>query len=203
MIVLGLTGSIAMGKTRTGKNLERLGVPVFDSDIVSRRITSTGGDVVAEVKESFPGAVRKGQVDRNRLAQLVFGDANELKRLETIIHPRVAAARRSWLRRMALARKPVVALDIPLLFETGSERFCDLVIVVSAPRFLQYQRVLRRPGMDGPRLADVLARQIPDYEKRRRADVVVRTGLGHRFSLLALSKALRQVGVRHGKRNER
>lgn len=198
MIVLGLTGSIATGKTWAASRFRRLGVPVFDADRASRRLTGPGGAAAGAVAAAFPEALRGGRIDRDRLARIVFADAGALARLEAIVHPLVAAERRAWLRRQALRRAPVVVLDVPLLFETGGERRCDAVVVVSAPPFLQRQRALRRPGMDEARLAAALARQLPDHAKRRRADFVVPTGLGPRFALTRLRRVLRRMGGNRG-----
>lgn len=200
MIVLGLTGSLAMGKTWTAGRLRRLGVPVFDADRASRRLTEPGTAAALAVAAAFPDAARDGRVDRDRLARIVFADPRALARLEAIIHPRVAAERRAWLRRQALRRSPLAVLDVPLLFETGGERGCDAVLVVSAPAFLQRQRALRRSGMDGARLAAALARQLPDRVKRRRADFVVPTGMGPRFALVRLRRILRRVREGRGGR---
>lgn len=203
MIVLGLTGSLAMGKTRTAGMLRRLGLPVFDADAVSRRLTAPGGAAFGPVAAAFPTAVRPGRVDRDLLARTVFSDSRALARLEAIVHPLVAAERRSWLRRQGLRRSLVAVLDVPLLFETGGDRGCDVVVVVSAPAFLQRQRAARRPGMDGTRFAAALARQLPDGVKRRRADFVVPTGLGPRVTLVRLRRILRRVRKGNGGCNRR
>lgn len=194
MIVLGLTGSIAMGKTRSAQFFKRLGVPVFDSDAAARRATAPGGVAVAAVLAVFPDAAAGGTVDRAALARRVFSDRNALRSLEVIVHPHVAAARNCWLRHHALARTPVVVIDVPLLFETGSDDDCDAVLVASAPSFVQRQRALGRPDMDEARLNGVLARQMSAWEQRRRADAVIPTGLGKRTALLAIRRALRQYG---------
>ena len=196
MIVLGLTGSIAMGKTRTGQFFARLGVPVFDSDAAARRATAPGGAAVTAVLTVFPDAAAGGTIDRAALARRVFSDRNALRSLEVIVHPHVAAARNCWLRRHALARTPVVVMDVPLLFETGGDDDCDAVMVVSAPSFMQRQRALRRTDMDESRLNGILARQMSTSEQRRRADVVIPTGLGERVALLAIRRVLQRYGPR-------
>ncbi|MBB4287302.1 dephospho-CoA kinase [Roseospira goensis] len=178
LTVLGLTGSIGMGKSTAVRMMRRLNVPCHDADAVVHRLLGPGGAAVAAVAAAFPGVVRGGAVDRAALGARVFGDTAALKRLEAILHPRVRAAEHRFLMRQALARRRLVVLDVPLLFETGGERRCDRVLLVTAPRFLQAQRVLRRPGMTPERLTQVRARQMPEPEKRRRADVVVNTGLG-------------------------
>lgn len=183
MIILGLTGSIGSGKTTAAGMLASFRLPVFDADAVVHRLLSAGGAGVSAVRDAFPGAV-VGQaghcyVDRAKLGQSVFNDASALGRLEAILHPLVRDRERQFCARARRLKIPIVVLDIPLLFETGGETRCDATIVVTAPRFLQAQRVLRRPGMSRRRLEQVLARQMPDAEKRRRADFVVPTGLGY------------------------
>ncbi len=196
MVVLGLTGTIAMGKSTTGRLCTRLGLPVFDSDAVARRLTAPNGPAAAAVLAAFPEAAAGRTLDRAALAQRVFADRAALARLEAIVHPLVAAARDAWLRRQALARTPGVVLDVPLLFETGGDVRCDAVLVVSAPAFLQRQRVLQRPAMDESRLRGILARQMPPAEQRRRADAVIPTGQGIRVTLQALRRVLRRYGLR-------
>jgi len=190
MILIGLTGSIGMGKSETARMLRRLGVPVYDADAAVHALYARGGAAVAPIAAAFPAAVRNGMVDRAVLSRLVVGREPEIRRLERIVHPLVRQSQRRFLRRAMAARRPAVALDIPLLFETGGERRVDLVIVVSAPAFLQRQRVLRRPGMTPEKLAGILSRQMPDAAKRRRADVVLPSGLGRRFALDRLRGAL-------------
>lgn len=202
MIVLGLTGSIAMGKSTAAAMFRALGVPVFDADAAVHRLLGRGGEAVAAVAAAFPGVVVEGAIDRRALAARVFGDGAALARLEAVLHPAVARARRRFLGRCRRRKVPVVVLDIPLLFETGGERYCDLVAVVSAPRLVQEQRLLRRPGMDRARLAAIRARQMPDHAKRRRADAVIPSGLGKavtRRAIAAIVAALRAeaMGTAH------
>lgn len=178
MKILGLTGSIGMGKSTAARMLRRLGVPVHDADATVHALLAKGGRAVAAVEAAFPGVVRDGAVDRGELGRRVFGDAAALKRLETILHPLVRQAEKQFLARHRQRRTPLVVLDIPLLFETGGEKRCDKVAVVSAPALVQEQRVMKRPGMTRERLAAILKKQMPDVEKRRRADFVVPTGLG-------------------------
>jgi dephospho-CoA kinase len=183
MRVIGLTGSIGMGKSTTARMLRRLGVPLHDADAAVHRLTAPGGPAVAAIGARFPGVVDEtGAVDRKRLGACVFGDTAALKDLEAILHPLVRDAERRFLQRARRARKAVVAIDIPLLFETGGENRCDAVWVASAPPTIQSQRVLRRPGMSRVRLEAIRARQIPDAVKRKRADLVIPTGLGMRFA---------------------
>jgi len=191
VIVLGLTGSIGMGKTTAAVTLRRLGVPLFDADRVVHRLLAAGGAAVEPVAASFDGVRSvKGGIDRSLLGQRVFGDREALSRLERILHPMVEACEKRFVNFARAQREPIVVLDIPLLFESGSERRCDYVIVVSAPRLVQRQRVMRRPGMTQGRLAAILRNQMPDREKRRRGDFVVPTGLNRRVSLRRLRAIL-------------
>lgn len=194
MIVLGLTGSIGMGKSTAAAVLRRLGVPVFDADAAVHRLIGKGGLAVAAVTSVFPD-VRSpsGAIDRQALADRVFGRPAALRRLEDILHPMVRQAERRFVAVTQARREPVVVLDIPLLFETGGDRRCDRVVVVSAPGWLQRQRVARRRGMTDSRLRAILAAQTPDREKRRRADFVIATGLSRGHALRRLKQVLRLV----------
>jgi len=198
MRVIGLTGSIAMGKSTTAAMLRRLGIPVHDADAAVHRLTAPKGRAVAAIAARFPGCLdARGAVDRRIRGPRVFKDRNELKALEEILHPLVKNEERRFMQRQYREKRPLVVLDIPLLFETRGQGRCDAVWVVSAPRLLQTQRVLRRPGMTGDRLAAVRARQIPDAEKRRRADLVIPTGLGRRAAWNAVIRGLKKQGKRH------
>lgn len=178
MKILGLTGSIGMGKSTAASMLRRMGIPVHDADATVHALLGPRGKAVAAVERDFPGVVRGDSVDRSELGRRVFGDPAALGRLEAILHPLVREAERKFLQMQARRGRDLVVLDIPLLFETGGDSRCDRVAVVSCPQFLQTQRVLRRPGMSPARLAAILAHQMPDAEKRRRADWVIPTGLG-------------------------
>ena len=188
MIVIGLTGSIGMGKSTAAGMLRSLGVPVHDSDAAVHRLIGCGGRAVARVEDAFPGVVRDGAVDRKALGARVFGDAAALRRLEKILHPMVADEKGRFLRLWASRRCPAVALDVPLLYETKGDRHCDATILVSAPAFIQALRVLKRPGMTRDRLAHIRAQQMPESEKKRRADFIVPTGLGYRLTLVHLGE---------------
>jgi dephospho-CoA kinase len=203
VIVLGLTGSIGMGKSTAAATLRRLGVPLFDADQVVHRLLAPGGRAVRSVSEAFPGVVTQaGGIDRGLLGRRVFAESAALDRLEAILHPMVAAEEKRFLAICRSRREPLAVLDIPLLFETGGERRCDYVLVVSAPALVQRQRVLRRPGMTEIRLAAILQKQMPDKEKRRRADFVVPTGLGRSVSLRRLQAIVRFLcGDRSGCRS--
>ena len=206
MIVLGLTGSIGMGKSTAAAALRRLGVPVHDADGEVHRLLKSNPAVIAAIAAKFPGVLGDDGIDRVKLGRQVFGDPAALGRLETILHPLVRQAERRFLRRARASRATVAALDIPLLFETGAERRCDLVVVVSAPDFVQAARVLRRAGMSRDRLAAIAARQTPDADKCRRADYVAPTGLDRRTGLQALARVitlLRHGGAIRGPRQHR
>lgn len=193
MRILGLTGSIGMGKSTAAEMLRSLGLPVHDADAVVHALLAKDGKAVAAVGKAFPGVVTDGAVDRKALGAKVFGNRTELKRLESILHPLVRKAEREFLAQCRQERHDVVVLDIPLLYETGGEKRCDGVVVVTAPQFLQTQRVLKRPGMTLDRFRQVLKSQMPDAEKRRRADWVVDTGLGRRPTLAALARVVREL----------
>jgi dephospho-CoA kinase len=200
LIVLGLTGSIGMGKSTAAAMLRRLGVPLFDADLVVHRLLAPSGAAVSAVSAAFPGVeTEAGGIDRVLLGQRVFADPAALRRLEAILHPMVAAAEIRFLARSRARRVRLVVLDIPLLFETGAERRCDYVLVVSAPALVQRQRVMRRPGMTEIRLAAILRKQVPDHRKRQRADFVVPTGAGRGVTLRrlkAIVRLLRKRGIR-------
>ncbi|MBT3556433.1 MAG: dephospho-CoA kinase [Rhodospirillales bacterium] len=183
MIILGLTGSIGMGKTTAAAEFRRLGVPVFDSDATVHALLAEGGDGVVPVSKQFTGVLKDGAIDRAALGDKVFGDPEALQDLEGILHPLVREAQARFLRDRALQQASLVVYDIPLLYETGAEARCDAVAIVSAPKFIQTQRVLARPGMDRDKLNAILARQTPDEEKRRRADFIIMTGLGRAYAL--------------------
>ena len=193
MIVLGLTGSIGMGKSTAARFLIEMGVPVYDADAAVHRVFARGGAAVAPVEAAFPGVVVNGAVHRPTLSKQVVGDPAALSRLESIVHPIVRGVQDRFLQTMALRRAPVAVLDIPLLYETGGDRRCDAVAVVSAPAFIQRQRVLARPDMSEEKFEAILARQTPDAEKRRRADFVVPSNQGMRATRTALAYVLREV----------
>ena len=173
-LVLGLTGSIGMGKSTVAAMFEALGVPVFDADAEVRRMQGPGGDLLAPIEAAFPGTTGSAGVDRAELGRRVFGDSAALARLEGIVHPAVRARREEFL--LEHAGAPLVVFDIPLLFEKGGLEEVDAVLVVSAPPEVQRARVLARPGMSPERFAEILALQLPDAEKRARADYLIDTG---------------------------
>lgn len=187
MIVLGLTGSIGMGKTTTAAMFEAAGVPVLDADETVHRLYR--GKAAPLVEAEFPGTVTGGVVDRDRLSARVLGDAAALKRLEAIVHPLVRAEQQQFLDHHRARGTPIVLLDIPLLYETGGNGRVDKVVVVTAPAEVQRERVLKRPGMTEQKFEAILAKQVPDAEKRERADFVIDTGAG----LEPAEAAVRQI----------
>lgn len=192
MLVLGLTGSIGMGKSTTAGFFRELGVPVHDADATVHALYA--GRAAPLVEAAFPGTTRGGQVDRARLAEAVLGRPEALRRLESLIHPLVREEEEAFLAKARAEGRPLVVLDIPLLFETGARGRVDRVLVVTAPPEEQRRRVLARPGMTPEKLDAILARQVPDAEKRRRADFVVDTGAG----LAAAREAVRAIVARSG-----
>ncbi|RSY79959.1 dephospho-CoA kinase [Sphingomonas koreensis] len=174
MIILGLTGSIGMGKSTVAAMFADDGVPVFDADAEVHRLQGPGGRLVREIESAFPGTTGESGVDRALLGKAVFGNPDALKRLEAIVHPAVADERAAFLE--SNRAQPLVVLDIPLLFEAGGWQQVDKIAVVSAPADIQRARVLARPGMTGERFESILSRQMPDSEKRKRADFVIPTG---------------------------
>ncbi|MGA9824303.1 MAG: dephospho-CoA kinase [Methylocystis sp.] len=176
MLLLGLTGSIGMGKSTTADMFRAEGAPVYDSDRLVHDIYN--GPAAMEIERAFPGATVGGVVERNRLARFVLGDAEAMKRLEAIVHPLVWEGRRRFLDEQARKGVKIAVLDIPLLFETGADKDVDAIVVVTAPKSLQRARVLARANMTEQKFESILARQTPDEEKRRRADFIVHTDAG-------------------------
>ena len=193
MKVIGLTGGIGMGKSTAAASFRRLHVPVFDADAAVHALQGRGGRAVAPIAAAFPGTLRDGRVDREALRRAVLGQPEALRRLERIVHPLVRDAERRFLAAARRRGERLVVLDIPLLFETRGQGRCDLVVVVTAPAAVQRWRVLRRPGMTEERLRAILARQTPDREKRRRADVLVHTGLSRHAAQRAIRKVVREA----------
>ena len=177
-----------MGKSTAAAMMRRFGWPVFDSDASSRTLTAQGGAALPEIAAAFSGVVGPMGLDRAALAEAVFSKPDALRRLEGILHPKIIASRRKFLMTAAIRRAAAVVLDIPLLFETGADKDVDIVVVATAPAFLQRQRALGRKGMTAERLKGILARQIADHTKRRQAFVVVPSGLGKREALRHLTR---------------
>jgi dephospho-CoA kinase len=176
MIVLGLTGSIGMGKSTTAKLFAEAGVPVYDADAAVHELYQ--GEAVSVIEAAFPGTTENGKVDRDRLSAHVVHDPAAMKRLEEIVHPMLGASRQKFLREAEQSGAAVAVVDVPLLFETGGERNVDAVVVVTTSPELQRERILSRPNMTEEKLAGILARQMPDAEKRKRAHFVVDTSHG-------------------------
>ncbi len=189
--IAGLTGSIGMGKTETAKLFAKLGVAVYDADAQVHALYDVGGAAVAPIGAAFPGAVVDSRVDRAKLTQHVAGREAAFQQLEKIVHPLVLDARRAFIEAAAQRGEDFVILDIPLLFETKSDKDVDAIVVVSAPPHIQRERVLKRPGMTIEKLEAIHARQVPDAEKRAKADFVIETdkGLDHAF------EAVKQVAA--------
>lgn len=173
MLTVGLTGSIGMGKSTVAAMFVAEGVPVFDADAAVHRLQGPAGAVVAATEAAFPGTTGIGGVDRTALSKAVLGDDAAMKRLEAIVHPAVAAERAAFV--AAHADAPLIVFDIPLLFETGGDARVDRVVVVSADASVQRARVLARAGMTADKFLAILARQLPDADKRARADIIIRT----------------------------
>ena len=191
MFILGLTGSVGMGKSTTAKFFAEEGVPVHDADAAVHRLYEN--EAVAPIEAAFPGTTANGKVDRDKLAAAVVGNVDALKRLEAIVHPLVRAAERKFLANAEASGAKIAVLDIPLLYETGGDSRCDAVVVVTAPEHVQRARVLAR-GTSEERLAGILARQMPDAEKRRRADFVVDTAVGFEGARAQVRDILARVG---------
>ncbi len=193
MKIIGLTGGIGMGKSTASACFRRHRVPIFDADQAVHELQAVGGRAVRPIEAAFPGTTQNGSVDREALRRAVLGNPAALKVLERIVHPLVRDAERRFLAAARRAGKSLVVLDIPLLLETGAEKRVDLVVVVSAPAAVQAARVMRRPGMTRERLMAIRARQMPDAAKRRRADVVMHSGLSRHFAVAAIRRFLRRL----------
>jgi dephospho-CoA kinase len=193
LTVLGLTGSIGMGKTTVAAQFARLGAEVSDADKVAHALMQPHSTAFDEIAHAFPAAVKKGEIDRRELGKIVFADPAALAKLEIILHPRVRAAHEHKIRLLRRQRRPLLVLEIPLLFESGAHTICDYVAVVTAPPYIQRQRVLKRPGMTEQKFRQILARQLPDAEKRARADFVINTGLGEWHALREVRDVMKKM----------
>lgn len=178
MVIVGLTGSIGMGKSETAKMFRSLGVPVYDADAAVHAIYAPGGSAVAPVEAAFPGVTGAGGVDREALAKRVLNDSAALKKLESIVHPLVGLEQQKFLQKAAEENAEIIVIDVPLLFETGGEKRVDCVVLVSAPYEVQRERVLARPGMTEEKFQAILAKQAPDAQKREKADFIIDSSKG-------------------------
>lgn len=193
MKIIGLTGGMGMGKSTVAKAFRRAHIPVFDADATVHALQARGGRAVPAIDRAFPGTVRDGAVDRTALRARAVPDPAAMHTLERILHPMVRDAERAFLARARRAGRPVAVLDIPLLLETGGERRVDLVLVVSAPRSVQRARVRKRRRMTNAEIDTIIARQMPDAEKRRRANVIISTGLSRHHALRRLRRLIQEM----------
>ena len=191
MLILGLTGSIGMGKSTTAKLFEEAGVPVYDADAAVHKLYE--GEAASAIEAAFPGTTADGKVDRAKLSARVVGDASAMKQLEQIVHPMLGTSRQKFFADAEAAKVPVVVLDIPLLYETGGEKRVDAVVVVTTSPELQRERVLARGTMDAAKLDAIIAKQMPDAEKRKRADFIVDTSHGLEPVRAAIQHILKEV----------
>lgn len=199
MFVLGLTGSLGMGKSTTAGFFAELGVPVHDADATVHRLYKA--EAVAPIEAAFPGTTVNGEVDREKLAKRVLDDPAAIKKLEGIVHPLVRAAEEHFLTEAERKNARVAVLDIPLLFETGGDRRCDAVVVVSAPEDVQHARIFERPGMTVQKFSAIAANQMPDAEKRKRADFVVDTSKGFDAARAQVREILARVATMPNRRH--
>ena len=193
MIVLGVTGSIAMGKSTVAAMFSHLNNPIHDADKTVHDLMDVNGKAYNEIAKNFPGSVGVNGVNRIKLGREVFDDPEKLKQLENILHPLVREARDKFIKRQHRRKSRLVILDVPLLYETGGNNHCDKTLVVSAPYFIQKQRALARRGMTQTKFHDILKQQMPDHEKRKRANFIVPTGLGKAYTYRVLKRLMRDL----------
>lgn len=194
MLIIGLTGGIGMGKSTAARIFAGFGLPVHSADEAVHALLGKNGKAVKKIARIFPESVRDGAIDRHLLAQLVFGKPRKLKKLEAVLHPLVRQAEREFLRAARHDKRVAAVLEIPLLFETGAEKRCDVVLCVTAPRAVQKARVLRRKGMTAARFKAIVRRQMPDAEKKKRADFIIKTGEGLADTRRQLERILERLG---------
>ena len=199
MLLVGLTGSIGMGKSETAKMFAKLGVPVYDADAAVHALYDKGGAAVGPVGDAFPGVVVDGAIDREKLSKKVLHHPDEIKRLEKIVHPLVGEAQINFLKEAVESGAPMAVLDIPLLYETGGEARVDVVVVVSAPEHIQRTRVLDRPGMTEEKLEAILGKQVHDTVKREKADYIVETDKGLEHAFEQVKRIIDDLKGREGK----
>ncbi|MDE1900685.1 MAG: dephospho-CoA kinase [Alphaproteobacteria bacterium] len=195
MLIIGLTGSIGMGKSTAAGILKKMGYPIYDADKAVHALLKKDGDAVAPIAGIFPEALKKNAIDRKILGRAVFGDAQKLRRLERILHPLIRKAERAFLKNARARKARAAILEIPLLFETGGEKRCDVTMCVTAPRAIQRARVMARPHMTEEKFRAIVARQMPDKAKRARADFTVPTGIDEAHTRAHLQKILRRLGL--------
>lgn len=192
-IIIGLTGSIGMGKTTIAKQFAECGIKTCDSDKIVHDLLGKNGKAAPLIAKLFPSCLENQQINRKTLGKIVFSDNEKLKKLEALLHPLVRKAQDDFIKDARLQKQRIVVLDIPLLFETDSYKRCDYTITVTAPAFLQKQRVLKRANMTEDTLKQILARQMPDSRKRQIADFVILSGIGKNTSLKMVKKIIRRV----------
>lgn len=193
MKVIGLTGGMGMGKSTAGKVFRQAHIPVFDADAAVHKVQAKGGRAVKPIEAAFPGTIKNGAVDRNALRAAVIGKPEAIKVLERILHPMVWEEEALFLKAARRAGKRAAVLDIPLFFETGRDRKVHKIVVVSAPRSVQISRVRKRGSMSESQIKAIIARQMPDAEKRKRADVVIRTGLSRYLTTIQMRRLIRDL----------
>jgi dephospho-CoA kinase len=198
MYLLGLTGSVGMGKTTAAEVFRRYGAAVYDADATVHQLMGSDGSASGLIKRAFPDVVKNNIIDRKALGLIVYNDEKALAELEAILHPLVQEVQAGFLRQCAKSKKKLVVLDIPLLFEKKIDRLVDTVAVVTAPKYIQELRVLRRPEMTLERFNQIVGHQCSDSEKRNRADFIIQTGLGRRYSLLCIHKIIKLTQKYHG-----
>jgi dephospho-CoA kinase len=197
MLVIGLTGGIGMGKSAAAERFAEHGIPVFNADLCVHRLYE--GEAVEAIAAAFPGVAKDGRIDRKLLSEMIAGSPERLLRLERIVHPLVVAAELDFLRAAAKEGAPLAVLEIPLLFETGANSRVDVTVVVSAPQDVQRARVLSRPGMTADKLEHLLARQLPDAERRARSDYVVDSSLSLADMRIEIDKLIESLKSREGR----
>ena len=195
VLVIGLTGGIGTGKSTLASQLEKMGAKVINADTIVHTLLAPGGGAVEEVARVFPQVKSGLGIDRKRLGEIVFGHEEQLNMLEDILHPLVVVAENEFVRKQTALGAKIIVLDIPLLFETGADDRCSVVIVASAPLFLQKQRVMKRPGMSKKKFYSIVAHQLPERQKRMMANAVIATGLGKGVSWRALARFLGELNA--------
>jgi dephospho-CoA kinase len=197
MIIIGLTGSIAMGKSATANIFNSYGVPIFNADSCVHKLLGANGKLVSIIGKTFPGTLEKQTnikyINREKLGRIVFNNKKNRQALEQIIHPQVGIERKKWKEWAERERFKAICYDIPLLFETNGEKSCNIIVVVSAPFFIQQQRALNRPYMNKKKFYNILKTQLSDKEKRKKADFIVNTGIGYRYTRNQVKKLLLKV----------